>query len=774
VEVLTDSIAAGNYTLVATYMGDSVFNTNATTKDFEVIGHIMKDNPIEATVETNLNTVKLTVKVDENATGFVEIKYGDTSFNLALENGEATLTTELPYGSYSLDITYLGDENYNMNSTKTEFTIVEPAKENTTISLDIVTEENYVGMTVTVDDAATGLVKFQVSGSEGEYTLYADVIDGKAILEDTLPVDNYTVFVTYMGDDRFNTNITSGEFTIKGHIKKDTPITANADVVGNRVTLTVTVDENATGFVKLTVAGTEANIELVDGVATVTSTLPANSYYVAVNYLGDENFNANATKVAFTVVDVAKENTTISLDVDVAENNVTFKVDVNPLASGTVKFQITGPENYTLYVDVVDGKAVLDYVLKGGDYSVVAIYSGDSKFNSNVTSKDFAVKDKVASEITIDVPEPIKAGENISVSIPGATGNVSVIFEGVETIVPLVDGKANYTVPEVTAGNHSVVVVYSGDDTHDSAYKAISVSVKVLPTEFTDITISSDLNISVKLVDETGKGVANAVIEYAVGNVTGKVITGADGSFVIAGATNVTINIKYAGNASLLGTNTTLKIDDIAPPVVVQVESRFNVTPGKNTFRGYAVDTKAGEKGIAYATTLLDVNGNPIANVPIQFGVNSKIYNRTTYENGSFYPYHLDMVRAGVYTLAFSFAGNENYTSAFAIVALNLAKKPIKIKASNKSFKASAKTKKYTVKLSTIVGSSADGKAHLRSGLKVTLKLNGKTYTSKINSKGQATFNLKITKKGKFSAVISYKGSNTYEEANKNVKITIN
>ena len=54
-----------------------------------------------------------------------------------------------------------------------------------------------------------------------------------------------------MGDGRFNTNITYGDFTIKGHIKKDTPITANADVNGNRVTITVTVDENATGFVKL-------------------------------------------------------------------------------------------------------------------------------------------------------------------------------------------------------------------------------------------------------------------------------------------------------------------------------------------------------------------------------------------------------------------------------------------------------------------------------------------------------------------------------------------
>ena len=131
------------------------------------------------------------------------------------------------------------------------------------------------------------------------------------------------------------------------------------------------------------------------------------------------------------------------------------------------------------------------------------------------------------------------------------------------------------------------------------------------------------------------------------------------------------------------------------------------------------------------------------------------------------------MVKAGKYTLAFYFAGNDQYNSTFAVVCVDLAKKPITIKASDKTYKASAKTKKYTVTLSTIVGSSADGKAHLRTGMKVTMKLNGKTYTGKTDSKGQVTFNLKITKKGKYTATISKIEDNTYKAASKSVKITI-
>ena len=61
----------------------------------------------------------------------------------------------------------------------------------------------------------------------------------------------------------------------------------------------------------------------------------------------------------------------------------------------------------------------------------------------------------------------------------------------------------------------------------------------------------------------------------------------------------------------------------------------------------------------------------------------------------------------------------------------------------------------------------------MASGKKVTLKLNDKTYTAKTNAKGQATFSLKITKKGKFTAAINYKGDNTYKAASKKVKITI-
>ena len=207
-------------------------------------------------------------------------------------------------------------------------------------------------------------------------------------------------------------------------------------------------------------------------------------------------------------------------------------------------------------------------------------------------------------------------------------------------------------------------------------------------------------------------------------------------------------------------------------PDVVKVASKFNIPDRVITLNGYAVDGPAGEQGIYYATTLLDTNGKPISNAYIEFAVNNKIYNRTTYENGSFNPYKLNMIRAGRYTMAFNFAGDDNYTNAFACVCVDLDKKPITIKAPAKTYKAATKTKKYTVTLSTIA-SIHDGKVYL-SPKTVQITVNGKTFTGKTNSKGQVTFKLtNLNKKGTYTAMISYAGDKTYNEASKSVNISI-
>ena len=346
------------------------------------------------------------------------------------------------------------------------------------------TDENSAKITATVNTAATGIVKFQITGQE-EHTLYADIINGQATLKEILKTGTYFVTVTYLGDDKYNTNTTSGEFTVTGHVKKDTPITADVKTNGNKVALTVNVNENATGFIKVNIGTTNVYLEVVSGIATLTTTLPANSYFAEITYLGDENYNTNTTKLAFTVVDVAKQNTPISLDVETVENNVTFTVKVNSDASSIVKFQITGQEEHSLYVDVINGQATLEYILKVGEYTVIATYNGDSIYNSNITSTEFNIVNKPATNVTVDIPTDIKADENFTINMPGATGNITVSIDGVSTIIPLVNGSATVNVGNVTPGSHLIEINYPGDENHSAVSMSKTFSVDKITTAIT-------------------------------------------------------------------------------------------------------------------------------------------------------------------------------------------------------------------------------------------------------------------------------------------------
>ena len=93
-------------------------------------------------------------------------------------------------------------------------------------------------------------------------------------------------------------------------------------------------------------------------------------------------------------------------------------------------------------------------------------------------------------------------------------------------------------------------------------------------------------------------------------------------------------------------------------------------------------------------------------------------------------------------------------------------KKNTKITAKKKTFKAKKKVKKYTITLKS-------GKTAVKK-VRVTLKIGKKTYKARTNNKGKATFKIKkLTKKGKYKAVIKFAGDKNYKATSKKVKITI-
>ena len=399
------------------------------------------------------------------------------------------------------------------------------------------------------------------------------------------------------------------------------------------------------------------------------------------------------------------------------------------------------------------------------------IYLGDETHAPNHSASSFNVPGEVVppkeqTNATVTTPVDFKVGEsgNLTVDIPGATGNVSVIVDGVEKIVPLINGTAVVPIENISAGEHNVVVVYGGDDKYAPFHKVTSFDAEVFDSRFENLTVNEE-TIDGILVNSLGDIIPNAIITYKVNGVEANITTDEKGHFSFNVTYPATVEIVYAGESSILPNNIEITLNDLAP-------ARQATSILGNDFTQYACDYNIGERGGNFTFRLVDGNGNPIANKTVYIGYNGITLNRTTDADG-YAAVQINLQNFGLYTFAVVFLGDKDYNASMAVHAININKKTTSISASAKTFKATAKTKKYTVTLKTIKGASIDGKTYLKSGKKVTMKINGKTYTASTNAKGQATFSLKLTKKGKYSATISYEGSFTYEQSSAKTKITI-
>ena len=165
------------------------------------------------------------------------------------------------------------------------------------------------------------------------------------------------------------------------------------------------------------------------------------------------------------------------------------------------------------------------------------------------------------------------------------------------------------------------------------------------------------------------------------------------------------------------------------------------------------------------------MNSNILANKTIQCSINGVKTNYVSDNQGRII-LKSNFQEAKTYNLLFSFEGDEKYTSSSSSLKLTVTKKITSLSASTKKFKKSKKIKRFTVVLKT--SKNINGKTYLKSGKKISLRVNKKIYTAKTNSKGQATFKInKLNKKGKFTAKIVFSGDVTYSACSKSVKIIV-
>ena len=296
-----------------------------------------------------------------------------------------------------------------------------------------------------------------------------------------------------------------------------------------------------------------------------------------------------------------------------------------------------------------------------------------------------------------------------------------------------------------------------------------NATLSVGPAEPANVTITVnkiDAEISTSAEDISLFVGDESAVEYALNP------SDADGDIIFTSSNPEVVSVDSTGAIKALSEGTvtitiSLSSDHYnAPDATVNVEisrktpelTATSVTTTYNVNKDLVITLKD-EKGEALSgeEVTVDLNG-------------TKTY--TTDENGQVKIATGSLV-PNTYNVKISFAGNDYYLGSDATAKVTVKKATPKITASAKTFTFEDKTKKYTVTLK-------DNNGNALKNTKVTLKVNGKTYTATTNSKGVATFKLsditkgkKLTKKATYNAVISFAGDKYYNKVTKNVKLSV-
>lgn len=294
-------------------------------------------------------------------------------------------------------------------------------------------------------------------------------------------------------------------------------------------------------------------------------------------------------------------------------------------------------------------------------------------------------------------------------------------------------------VSETEIANRNITVSLAEPQLQD-----ISLTVNVSDIDYGGdavVCISANKVFSGNVLVQVGDGNYTAVLSNGAGNVT---VSALDAGSYVAKAV-------FEGNAAFAAdeANATFSVNRIASQIIV---SKLTTTYG--TSKNLVV-------------TLKDANGRALEGKNVTVVLNKKAYSKITDSNGQISIAVPKNLAVKTYVASITFNGDTNHIKATKSVNVVVSKATPKLTAKAKSFKRTVKTKKYTVTLKT------DKNAAIKS-TKVTIKVNKKTYTAKTNSKGQATFKItKLTKKGKYTAVVKFAGNSKYKAVTKKPKITV-
>ena len=723
-------LAAGTYDFTAKFAGSDNYNDVSDSGNFKV-------NKVDSAIDVAVSDIKvgedavITVKLFSDATGSVTVTVNGKDYTEPVVNGVVNVKVSgLKADTYDVAVKYSGDNNYNDAVATSSFTVskVDP-------TMDVTADDIVFGEDLTVNAVlpadATGEVVITVDGVDYPVA----IVDGKATgTISGLAAGDYTVSVKYAGDDKY----AGVEVTEVVNVAKADAVlgVVIADVdYGNgfviEATLTGVNNAPLSGNVIVTVNGKEYTVEVAaDGKGIATGDkLAAGSHGFAAVWAGNDNYNIVTENGDFKVNKVDSAIDVAVSDIKVGEDAV-ISVKLADDATGEVVITVNG-EDYTAAIE--NGVATVTVSdLKAGDYTVAVKYAGDNNYNGATGSAEFSVS-KITPDMDVTVNN-IVFGEDLTVNavLPAdATGEVVITVNGEDYTAAIENGVASVTVSDLKAGDYTVAVKYAGDNNYDAVDVTKGVNVAKADAALNVIINNVDYG-NVFTVNAVLTGVNNAPLDtniivtvngknYIVAIVNGKGTFHADK--LAAGS--------YNFNARFAGSNNYNEVSDSGKFNVYKVDSAIDVAVS---------DINVGEDAVINVKLADDATGEVVITV------NGEDYNAAI--NNGVASVTVSDLKAGDYTVAVKYAGDNNYN---AVVATS-------------SFTVSKVDSTMGVTVDDIVfGEDLTVNAVLPADAtgEVVITVDGTPYTATIID-GKATGTIKDLTAGDYTVSVKYAGDDKY------------
>ena len=393
--LILSGLASGSYDVVAKFNGDDKYLASEASAKFNVA-------KLASTTTVNVSDIKvgedavISIAVPEITSGVVSVTVGDAIYNVAVVDGKGSLILSgLASGSYDVVAKFNGDDKYLASEASAKFNVAKLAS-----TIDIAVDNIKVGedavIGVALPEDATGEVIISVNGKN--YTVMTKYGMASVIISD-LANGTYSVDVFYNGDDIYAPIKNSTAFTVSK--VSDYNMTVDiADIVkGENATVTVSVPEDGTGSVVVTINGTDYKGTVVNGTAKVIIPgLDEGTYKVVTFYTGDNKYDSMVVNGTITVNKNTK--TTLTMDNLVKYFNGPQKLMAklvdgfgNPIANATVYFTINGKA----YARITDenGTASIAIRLLPGEYKASALFNGTKDHDKATANATVTVKSTI-------------------------------------------------------------------------------------------------------------------------------------------------------------------------------------------------------------------------------------------------------------------------------------------------------------------------------------------------------------------------------------------